>query len=249
MQNRKKIILGISLILAIMLVTFVALKQQAQTQDDVTVIQPGRQITEKEKAYDRAYGRSGHRKSKKLSQARIPGDFDVMLNAYIDSTSPTLAKGQIIEKRVCNADAVIIGRAGNKTTHLNEDETLVYSEYDIIVQEIIKNNASSPIQVNNVIQVTRPSGNIRFNGRLIRFIDGKHTPLLGGNYYLLFLKYAPEANGYIPPDEGNDYLLNGNRATPTILSSTKGKEVDSEDAGLLLNFVRTLAASSNCRQN
>ncbi|MGI8470403.1 MAG: hypothetical protein ACR2N3_18340 [Pyrinomonadaceae bacterium] len=250
MKNRKKIILGVFLVAAVMLITFIALKQQAQTQDDVAVIQPGRQITQKEKAYDRAYDSSKQRKHKKLSQVRAPGDFNAYVNAgYFDSINPNPNRGQIVGNRVCNADAIIIGRAGNKSTHLNEDETLVYSEYDVIVQEIIKNNANSPIQVNSVIQVTRPGGNIRYNGRLIRFIDGKHSPLLGGNYYLLFLKYVPEASGYIPLDESDDYFLNGNKATPTILSSTRGKEVEPEDAGSLLNFVRTIAASSNCKQN
>lgn len=249
MKNRRKTILGITIVSIIMLVIFVALKQQAQTQDDVAVIQQGRRITEREKAYDRAYGRSRHSKSKRLNQARIPGDFDVVVNAYLDSSNPVATKGQIIEKRVCNADAVIIGRAEGKTIHLNQEETLVYSEYDVGVQEIIKNNASLPIQTNNIIQITRPGGNIRFKGRLIRFIDGKYTPLTRGNYYLLFLKYVPEVNSFIPPDGGNDYLLDGNRAVPTILSSTKGKQAESEEASSLLNFIRGVAASSNCRQN
>lgn len=253
MKNIKKSIFLKFLILSIMSFALFALKQDAQdsgqTQDDVTVIQSGKEKTDKEKGYDKAYRKSKlTKRSGKLSQAR-PGDFDVVLNASVQPPGIPRTKAQVIEEWVCSADIVLIGRAGNKTVHLNEEESLVYSEYEISVQDIIKSNPNIPIQVNNLIQITRPGGNIRLDGRLIRFMDGLHSPLQNGKSYLLFLKYVPEVNGYIPTDAAFDYLLDENKATPTIRSSMKGGEVDSEDAVSLLDIVRATVTTSRCEQN
>lgn len=182
---------------------------------------------------------------RRLSEAvnlPVPGDIEASSDTIFDEVNPfdALTPPQRLGKRVCDADAIIIGKIGNKTAYLNAEETLVYSEYEITIQDVIKNKGELPIQVNASIQVIRPGGTIRLNGRLVRFTVRKYTPLLRGNFYLLFLKYIPETNSYMPPDDSLDYLLTGDKAIPAKLKDISGAqlEVIPEDATSLISFVR-----------
>lgn len=252
MKNRQ-IVSFAFLTVAILALTFVAYKQQAQVQEDVLVIRQGRQITDEERAYGRAYVGAIYHSGKRISEFSGTEDIDVILPAGgggpgMPNTAP-LTLQQVYEKQICDSDAIIVGRAGNKTIHLTEDETLVYTQYDITVQEILKNNSFSPIQINNIIEVSRPGGKINLNGRLIRFIAAGFTPLENNRNYLLFLKYVPEAKGYRPIAPSKDYLINGNQAIKAKISEVKNSVDKFEDATLLLNLFRATASSIRCRQN
>lgn len=254
MKNNRKIYISIGVILSVItLIAIFAFRQEAQTQDDVAIIQRGRQITDKERAFGRAFVREGFGNRKRLTQLRGTGDTDVIYPAegFIGGfpNQPKLSIEAIWGKRICESDAVVIGKALRKTTHLTEDETFVYSEYDVVVGEIIKNNFSSTIQPNNVIQIARPGGNVRIEGRLVRFTVETFAPLQNGKDYLLFLKFVPEVNSYKSFYNGRDYLLEGKQAQRSKISVSKNSMNKYEDTNSLLNLVRSVTASAKCKQN
>src|SRR5207253_2143463 len=94
-------------------------------------------------------------------EPEIPGDPD----------SPLMTSTQYLKILSCKADAVVIGQIKNKTAHMTDDEEYIYSEYPLMVAEVLKNNPSAPIQVEKVIEVTRPGGIIELDGRRIRVED------------------------------------------------------------------------------
>lgn len=148
----------------------------------------------------------------------------------------------------CNADAVIVGIVKSKTAHLTEDETFVYTEYDFSVEDILKNNSASPIEVNHKIQFTRPGGLIKLDNQLIRVDDKSYPALETKKKYLLFLKFVPSANGYIVSDAKGDFIFE-NDSFKKLSSLETPKELESKiEPQAFLREVRN-SVSADCQNS
>ena len=88
----------------------------------------------------------------------------------------------------CRADAVIIGTVLGKSSNLTEDGSFTFTEYDFLVEEIVKDSSASPIQLNSRVTVVRPGGAVKFLGHIVRAIDHSQKTLSLGTRYLLFVK-------------------------------------------------------------
>jgi len=110
----------------------------------------------------------------------------------------------------CAADAIVVGSAKGKASHVTEDETFIYTQYEFTVERILKDNPSSPIASGGSIDVTRPGGIIKLDGHLIKIEERSYEPLQKGMKYLLFLKFLAPANGYLPSGSQGDFALNDN---------------------------------------
>ena len=73
---------------------------------------------------------------------------------------------------------------------------IVFTDYELKVEEVIKNNASDPITPKTEITVTGPGGKIQLNNRIVEALDLSLPPLIVGERYLLFLKSTSIAGGY-----------------------------------------------------
>jgi hypothetical protein len=95
------------------------------------------------------------------------------------------------------ADAIVIGEIkGKVASQLTEDEEFLFSEYDVVVEDVIKDNANASIILNSVINVIRPGGKVKVNEKVITAVVYSFKPFLEGDQYLLFLKYIPETQSY-----------------------------------------------------
>jgi len=95
------------------------------------------------------------------------------------------------------ADAVVIGAIKEKiTSQLTEGEDFLFSEYEVVVEDVIKNNPNASIELNSAISVVRPGGKVRLNGKVISAVVYSFSPFFEGDRYLLFLKYIPQTQSY-----------------------------------------------------
>jgi len=203
-----KIVLGFFLVVcAIVFGIFFATPTIQGQKDEATVVRRG-QITEREREYSKIYEKEyDFRKGEKLSQIRgnevtifepsIPGNPDAL----------SLTAEKLLNDLSCNSDAAVSGSVTAKSSHLTEDESFIYTEYDFSVKEVIKNNAAAPIDSNSNIQITRPGGIIRLDGRVIKLTDRSFEALNVNNQYLLFLKFVPATGGYKAFNPQGDFRL------------------------------------------
>lgn len=98
------------------------------------------------------------------------------------------------------SDVVLTGEITDAQAHLTEDKTGVYSEFTVLVEDVLKNSSPAPMSPGSPISALRAGGAVRFpSGKIIRY--GQHGKPLprAGRRYVFFLK----ANG----DGGLDFTI------------------------------------------
>src|SRR6185437_15320505 len=95
------------------------------------------------------------------------------------------------------SDAIVRGRATSKTSQITEDDSFLFTDYDVVVSEVFKDNTAAPIGTGKTITVTCVGGKIVVDNVIIK-AGGNAVALLSVNAQdvLLFLKSVPEAEGY-----------------------------------------------------
>lgn len=95
------------------------------------------------------------------------------------------------------SDAVLIGTITAGQAHLSNDKRNVYSEFTVLIQEVIKTPTAPYLRVGDSIDIEGSGGAIRLpSGKVI--VRGAATdsmPLVGGRY-VLFLRYNPDTEDY-----------------------------------------------------
>jgi hypothetical protein len=259
MSKRQLLAIAVVLAVSTLVFTTISLRQEAQTadssNDDATVVRRG-QTTEKGREYSKEYRMQyperSHQKLTDLIEAgKARGKGEIIGTSLGEPMIPTVGTasptkpGEFLANLACEADAVVVGSVAGKVARLTDDETLIYTEYELVVNDVIKDNTRSPISRREAISVTRPGGLIKVEGQLIRFEDRSFKQLQLKKEYLLFLRYLPGASGYVLANEkGNIILENGNfkqlgRPAPELNNF--------DGAQMLLNTVREFA-TNNCPQ-
>lgn len=101
------------------------------------------------------------------------------------------------ELPVAESDAVVIGVVSKATAYLTEDETGVYSEFTVRIDEILKTDGQVSLSTSGSIIVDRPGGRVRYpTGEMGQFsFDGLGMPRQGKRY-VLFLKRGGQDEDY-----------------------------------------------------
>jgi hypothetical protein len=86
------------------------------------------------------------------------------------------------------SDTILIGRILDAQAYLSNDKTSVYSEYTVLIEEMLKGDPRPPVSENK-ITIQRAGGAVRFpSGRIQRDeTSGQGIPTIGSRY-VLFLK-------------------------------------------------------------
>lgn len=103
---------------------------------------------------------------------------------------------QYFNRLLNQSDAIIRGQAIEKVSQITEDDSFIFTDYKIVLTEIIKNNSQSNLEIRADITVTRPGGKILINDTVIKAVDEKFQPLPTNRELLLFLKFIPETQTY-----------------------------------------------------
>jgi hypothetical protein len=191
-------------------------------------------------------GLGGSRPKLHESVEKEKGDIKLERELSLPVLSPNPAPFRLrgfLNEMACDADAVIVGRVTGITTHPTEDQTFVYSNNTVRIEEVLKDNPAAPILADTDLTVIRSGGTIKIGGRKIIARDQSLLPLAPGQRYVLFLQFVPERNVYAANESRGSFLL-----TNVIIKLTKEqlpKELESgNDATTFVAEVRGAAADA-----
>lgn len=218
-------------------------------QDDPTPVQRGR-LTQRQKEHGKLFKNKGMGNVYDLVQKRAAeGDTEEILIESLPGMPELSQAGEAASDRLvtsaAQADAVVIGTVSGKTSQLNEAETFVFTDYDVNVFEVLKNNSAAPVGPSGTVTVTRVGGTIQLEGHVVRAVDRTAKPLQVGEKYLLFLRYLPTTGAYLASDGPSSFKLEGDKVVtltedPRYSDFQKGKGVSS-----FVNAVQAAVAASN----
>lgn len=95
--------------------------------------------------------------------------------------------------------AVIIGEVTDAQAYLSDDETKIYSEFVVQIEQVLKNDSkTTPLSVGSSVITERSGGRVKFPSGKIAVSVGNNQDLpRSGTRYLLFLTHeGPEAKQY-----------------------------------------------------
>ncbi|MGI8467683.1 MAG: hypothetical protein ACR2N3_04450 [Pyrinomonadaceae bacterium] len=220
--------------LTITLIGIFAFRQEAQIsqqyQDDPpTPVQPG-VMTEKQKKHSRIFPSA--RGNRKLIQQS--GNVEEIITVHSSSnfsgrTPPTRAG--YFQRLACQSDSVVIARVIGKDSQLTENQDFVFTDYELEVGQVLKNNSNLDIQALKNITLTVLGGAVTIGNRHIKLTLTRKFPLHVAGEYLLFLKYVPDAESYrLISERGIFSVLNNQIITPEDPSIISPDSVESTTA-------------------
>ena len=168
--------------------------------DDLPLVDPTVPTTTDEK-------KAARRKAKgqKYSNPSFPISETNLHISHVLEGGPTTALP------VEQSDLIIVGEITNAEAVLSNDGTGVYSEFTVLVNEVLKNDPTESITKGDSIVVERQGGKLKLpSGKLaVERVIGTRMPRVGKNYVLFFIKH-PDNSMYIH----SGYELSGNQVTP-----------------------------------
>lgn len=155
-------------------------------------------MTGKQKKHSKIFGRfEAYTRGKKLRELVAErGDVYVIVPNGDVQLPASFNLHDFFLNLTCQADAVIIGTVKSKTSQIIEEGTFVFTDYELIVTDVLKNNVAAPIELNGSITYTSPGGAVELNGHVIRAVQRGRRPLQVGEDYLLYLKFIPETGAF-----------------------------------------------------
>lgn len=241
MRTRTKRLLFLVAIIISLAVAMIALRGQNQPttsskKEDPTPLQ---EMTERQRQHSKLYRRASRkdlRKTKESVQVVFTTPF---IEPDDEKTPPTIE--ELLQRTTCAAEAIVIGIVENKTSQFTEDGGFVFTDYDVRVQEVLKNNARMPVQQNGTLILTRPGGAVTFDGKTVNIIDKSFEPLVSGNSYLLFLRQISSTGGYQAVDSDSSYQLEQNKVRRLTARQLPYSFPYDNDAVSFVAQVRTIA--------
>jgi hypothetical protein len=157
--------------------------------------------------------------------------------ALIEPETPEKYFGKLAEA----SDTVIRGRVTKKASLITEDDAYIFTDYELVVTEVLKNTATSPIDTGTTITVTRPGGTVLLDGLIVEAVDMSFEPLPINNHeVVLFLRFIPETGAYKATRDTGSFELDGSILRPLGGSGFPPGVVRDKDS-----FLKTVRAISN----
>jgi hypothetical protein len=200
-------------------------------------------VTKRQKEHSKLYGE--YKTGRKISElvAEI-GDVKIRRNTPLsggDLAGYATDPHESLRRMTCDADAVVIGKIQNKLSQISESQDFVFTDYEMRVAEVLKDNEASPTQPGTNLIITRPGGTIRMNGKTVEAIDNAFEPFTLEGQYLLFLRFIPATGAYKALGSKSSFQLRGKeirkltKETVSLESETNGTDVDA-----FVNEIRTV---------
>lgn len=136
-----------------------------------------------------------------------------------------------------SSDAIIRGRVTKKVSHVTQDDAFVFTDYDVVITEVLKDNVAAPLGA--AITVTYPGGKVLLDGVIVKARDHLFEPLPLNREVVLFLQSVKGTGSYKPIRYSGCFELDG-----VTLKALTGKELP---PGVLHgeSFLQTVRAVSN----
>jgi len=153
-----------------------------------------------------------------------------------------------VERFVCGSDLVIIGTAGTGTTRMTYDKSFPYTDWEIQVQQVLKNSSSAPVHFSSSVIVVTPGGKLIIGNRMVLADDGSLHRLTYGKEYLAFLRLIPATGAY---QFWQAYEFSGSAIltvcyVPMYMSIRSEPSDKTTLVGLVANAVNSTSQISSC---
>lgn len=155
--------------------------------------------TARQKEHGRLYGRR-YAKRKRIPDLVLEQGDLVIWGPISEPPGIPVPLHRVLALLTCDSDAVVVGEVKRKDSQLSEAETFIFTDYEVMVGEVLKNNPLSPITEGEEITVVRPGGAVSIKGRTARAHDPEVERLEVNRRYLLYLKHVPATGAYRPAD-------------------------------------------------
>lgn len=212
----------------------------AREEGEATPLRPMSQPQQEHARLYRSYSGVGKRLTDLVRERGE--DITIGVDPPLQMTQPDGESGpeNALENLARKADAIVVASVKDKTSMFNEGETFLFTEHKVSVQEVIKNNTSTPISSDSEITITRAGGKVQVDGRSVTAIESTVKPIRVGRTYLLFLNWIPTTGAYqsISPFEVKENKL---IALDTLLHDFQGER----DATAVLETVRKAGKGGN----
>lgn len=217
-------------------------KAEQSQHDDATRVELG-VMTERQREHSKLYKKYGsNRKIPELILSQT-GEIQVyrLVPLIADLEGSQQSSQERLRQIICTADTVVIGVVKSKTSQLTEDQSFVFTDYELSIEEVLKNSSPTSLATNDDITVTRPGGNILLSGRKVKALDELFPLLSSGKRYLLFLDPVPTVNTYRSIESGETFLLQRSKAR-ILKEDALGRLSKEQDTAFLINEIRIQAA-------
>lgn len=238
-------ILLIVAILSLMLLSGIGNSYQGTAastkRDDPTVIQDGR-MTDRQREHSKLYKGFGSGRKLKDVAVEIRAGVKIKRNTPIQGgeTVPSPTFSEFLRGLACNADAVVIGVVKEKASQLTEDGDFVFTDYELTIEDILKDNEFAHLVPNINLTLTQPGGKVRLEGYIIEAEDVLFRPLALGERYALFLKFIPSTRAYQSVNSLSTYELRDNKIRVQSEEAVRS-ELNNEKASSFIEKVRSVA--------
>jgi hypothetical protein len=156
-----------------------------------------------------------------------------------------IARPPFLKGITCDADAIVVGVLNSQhTSHLTEGGSFIFTDYELTVKDVVKDNAAASIQPGRAITITRSGGEVQINGRTVRAIDDSFKPFKVGERYVLFLRFISATGAYRASGSGS-FQLRDDRVTKLGDAITQWGTVR-DDASAFIAEVRAEMAAGDC---
>lgn len=148
---------------------------------------------------------------------------------------------------VAESDAVVIGEVADAKAQVTLDKSAVYSEFNVNVVDVLKNDSQTPLLTGSSIMVERPGGRVRYpSGHISRFsLTGWGMPRRMGRYVLFLTRNSEEPSYHLV----TGYELRGGRIFPLDRTTSSETDFDAyinmDEAAFLKQLDAAIAMSSS----
>jgi hypothetical protein len=218
------------------------------TPEEATLIQEG-VMTQRQRKHSELFKGTDYQRGKKISEL-VAEKGDVELRGPIEEVVrlPQVSPGEALARITCGSDAIVIGTVTAKSSNIIKSGTFLFTDYEIAVTEVLKNNPASAVNVGDTITVPRLGGAVSLGGHVVRATDETMAGLTTGKSYLLYLKFLPDSGTYRPlghPAFDDTFQLQGEYVTQVSRKQLPVEWKLPTPAGGFMREVRT-ALSTDC---
>jgi hypothetical protein len=121
---------------------------------------------------------------------------DILGRRFLPSDQPEIPE-DYFRRFAQESDAIIRGRVTGKISQMTEDNSFLFTDYDVLVLDVFKNNLIAPIERGQAITFTSLGGKIVMDEVVMKAGgDGEVLYPVNAQDILLFLKFIPETGSY-----------------------------------------------------
>jgi len=142
-----------------------------------------------------------------IRQGKISPTVYTVINDEDTGMAPYNTPGELLRDLTCRAGIVVSGSVAASQSHLTLSRAAIYTDYDILVKEVIKNSTVVPVRPGNHLIATRPGGRLPGIGGSIQYDNAMIPTLQRQRTYMLFLSQVPSTGGWQPAPDAHSRLV------------------------------------------